>query len=76
MSMGRREPQQDPMLVPAIRGPSHIFYDRLNAQLDERKFDLKVEAGIWSTSASGRRRHARVPPPDRTPAGRLTAEPP
>ena len=31
------------MLVPAIRGPSHIFYDRLNAQLDELKFDLKVE---------------------------------
>ena len=43
MSMGRREPQQDSMLVPAIRGPSHIFYDRLNAQLDELKFDLKVE---------------------------------
>ena len=41
--MGRREPQQDSMLVPAIRGPSHIFYDRLNAQLDELKFDLKVE---------------------------------
>ena len=43
MSMGRREPQQDSMLVPALRGPSHIFYDRLNAQLDELKFDLKVE---------------------------------
>ena len=41
--MGRREPQQDSMLVPAIRGPSHIFYDRLNAELDELKFDLKVE---------------------------------
>ena len=31
------------MLVPAIRGPSHIFYDRLNAQLDEHGFDVKVE---------------------------------
>ncbi len=31
------------MLVPAIRGPSHLFYDRLNAELDELKFDLKVE---------------------------------
>ena len=43
MSMGRREPQQDSMLVPAIRGPSHIFYDKLNAKLDELEFDLKVE---------------------------------
>ncbi len=31
------------MLEQAIRGPSHLFYDRLNAELDEAKFDLKVE---------------------------------
>lgn len=41
--MGRREPQLDSMLVPAIRGPSHLFYDRLNAELDEAQFDAKVE---------------------------------
>ena len=44
MSMGRREPQQDSMLVPVVRGPSHIFYDRLNAHLDGLKFDEKVES--------------------------------
>ena len=44
MSMGRREQQQESMLVPVIRGPSHIFYDSLNAHLDEVKFDEKVES--------------------------------
>jgi transposase len=32
------------MLVPAERGPSHTFYDRLNKELDEAGFDKKVEA--------------------------------
>jgi len=43
MTMGRREVHQDSLLVPAIRGPSHIFYDELNAHLDEHGFDEKVE---------------------------------
>jgi transposase len=44
MTMGRRGPQQESMLVPAERGPSHTFYDRLNEELDEAAFDKKVEA--------------------------------
>lgn len=43
MTMGRREAQQESMLVPVVRGPSHLFYDRLNAELAEQKFDEKVE---------------------------------
>lgn len=31
------------MLVPALRAPSHLFYDRLNKELDEQKFDQRVE---------------------------------
>jgi len=31
------------MLVPVVRGPSHVFYDRLNEHLDEAQFDAKVE---------------------------------
>jgi len=27
------------MLVPVVRGPSHIFDERLNAHLDGLKFD-------------------------------------
>lgn len=43
MTMGRREAEQQSLLVPAVRGPSHVFYDALNKRLDEAKFDEKVE---------------------------------
>lgn len=42
------------MLVPVIRGPSHLFYDRLNAQLDEHGFD-EVEKHHRCQSAAPRR---------------------
>ena len=44
MTMGRRGVQQESMLVPPERGPSHTFYDRLNKELDGAAFDKKVEA--------------------------------
>lgn len=44
MTMGRREAQQSSMLVPVLRAPSHLFYDRLNAKLEEVAFDKKVES--------------------------------
>ena len=44
MTKGRRGVQQESMLVPLERGPSHTFYDRLNEELDGAAFDKKVEA--------------------------------
>jgi transposase len=32
------------MMVPVVRGPVHVFYDRLNKLLDEVKFDITVES--------------------------------
>ena len=43
MGMGRRETRQLAMMVPVVRGPAHVFYDRLNKLLDEVKFDISVE---------------------------------
>ena len=43
MSMGRRTPRQVDLLSAPVPGPSHRFYEALNALLDEAGFDRHVE---------------------------------
>ena len=63
MTMGRREAQQQSLLVPAAQGPRHIFYDALNAQLDETRFDEKVEKLCASYFEEAERRGQPSIPP-------------
>jgi transposase len=47
MALGRQEAVQDALLIgwhEMPRAPGHVFYDRLNAVLDEAGFDRAVEA--------------------------------
>lgn len=61
--MGRREAQQQSLLVPAAQGPRHIFYDALNARLDDTKFDEKVEKLCASYFEEAERRGQPSIPP-------------
>jgi len=51
------------MLVPVQRGPSHIFYDRLEEKLDDAKFDEKVEALCAPSYAQDEKRGRPSIPP-------------
>jgi transposase len=64
MALGRQGAVQDALLIgwhEMPRAPGHVFYDRLNAVLDEAGFDREVEALCGPHYAAGAGRPS-VPP--------------